>query len=216
MRTAVIPRLLLFLVVVASFAGCAAQRERVVPDAAYLERESGERAVIADIVPMGASWGEAAIWSKGAFLERRDEGRRAVIHVGLQVQNHLPEPLALNPSESTVRLNRDEQDLLLHPEASESRVTVPGRSKQEIDLTFPLPKDFSPSDVDSFSAKVTFERGGESANVEAHFREIAPPRHYYEPPLWWYSPYSRWYHPYPWRYRYFRRGAAVGTEVSTN
>jgi len=180
-----------------ALSGCASQRQTVVPSAIFVETEAGYRASLVPLVPDRARWGEAMVWSRGAFRERNGT-RRPVIHVGVRVTNSSGAPLATNPSAARISVNPGEEDELpeLQPDSAVRGETVIGAGESgEVALIFPLPDSFSPSQVDAFTFRWPIASVGETATVMARFVERLP---YPRPgPYWWYEPY-----PYGWPYYY--------------
>lgn len=187
----VVPCALLAAVV----AACAPSTERLEPKPPYAETPGGERALSVSLIPEDARWGEAQLWSRGAFTLKRDGTSLPIVHVGVRIVNTTADELSADLRDARIRVTDDNGDVVDGIAPLDAPILrVPPRGRSSAELNFPLPDTMSPGRVDSFELALPTRRGGDTLTTQVGFREREPKVVYARDPFW---SFPRWrYYPY--------------------
>lgn len=98
------------------------------------------------------SVGEVRVWSEGAQRTEFEGEKRAVLHVGLEIENRSPAPMVLEVAKCRL-VDVEVSDMQLAavpPDGDTADFEVPANRSGLIDLEFVMPRDTLPRDLESF------------------------------------------------------------------
>jgi hypothetical protein len=145
---------------VAGAVGCAESRQYFRPtEHVYGHTVRGESEAIYSMVGAVGPFGEAKVYSRGAF---RDEGK-TVVYVTIDLHNTSGAPIVVDPQEirvDPVRVGRD----LLHdfPPVEKQTLSIAPGAFGAVKLIFVLPEGVSPGQVSSFGLRWKVSNGTQS------------------------------------------------------
>lgn len=158
-----------------------------------LERVEGQTfegytEAVYDLAGTAGRFGEAKVWTKGAFIPTNDD--QTVIHIGLDIENGGQEPIVVNPSEIRLESVQTDKGVLQNvPVSIPTRATaVRANSTGRVELYFELPAQIDPSDIDAFRVAWRVQSDGQE------FTEFTPFAH--TEPAAYYVPVNAYYYPY--------------------
>lgn len=139
-------------------------------------------------------WGEVRVWSEGAWVWAEEGESDTLLHVGIEIENALDSPLALNLAETRIEEVRvgditidriDTHDIVGEPQ-------VDGHTVGKVHFEFTLPEGYSPRHVRSFRMRWQL-LGPDDVLYEQHTpftsqRSRWGHRRYYAPPHWYWRP----------------------------
>jgi hypothetical protein len=158
-------------VVSAVAAGCAESRQYFRPtEHVYGETMRGEREAIYNLVGPRGQFGEAKVWSKGAF---REDGS-AVVHATIDLHNTSGVAIVVDPQNIKLEPVRAGNELLhgLVPLEHQKLSVAPG-AFGSIKLRFVLPEGIQPGQVSSFGLRWEVENGPQKYAQTTPFLETA-------------------------------------------
>jgi hypothetical protein len=153
----------------AAASGCAESRQYFRPtEHVYGETMRGEREAIYSLVGPHGPFGEAKVWSKGAF---RENGA-AVVHATIDIHNTSGAAIVLDPQNVKLEPVRAGAELLhdLVPLERQKLSVAPG-AFGSIKLRFMLPEGIHPGQVSSFGLRWEAENGTEKYSQTTPFLE---------------------------------------------
>jgi hypothetical protein len=191
-----------FVLIAVLLAGCAAQRQYFQPT----ERQHGETvqgypAAIYTLVGPQGQFGEAKLWSNGAYVS----GGESVIHVSIEVHNTGGQPIELRAADLELESVATDIGNAAHlpPRQAKNRVFAPG-SIVEAGFEFSLPGEVAPGEVQSFLLRWRAHSAGQSYGQRTPFGVLYRGRIYvpgYGYPYWGCDPFYGFcgypYGPYP-------------------
>lgn len=178
----------LALIAVLLLGGCAVNRQYFRPT----ERQRGEtvngypEALYTLVGPRG-QFGEAKVWSRGAY---RGPNGETIIDVTLEIHDTSGEPIDVRASELRLQAVRVRETTLrpLSPRERTDAVVAPGANK-ELVYHFELPREIAPGDVNALLFRWSVHNAGQSYSQRtpfvAHYRRspygYAYPYYYCDP-----------------------------------
>lgn len=162
--------------------GCAESRQYFRPtEHVYGETPRGEREAIYDLVGPLGPFGEAKVWSRGAF---RDDGY-TVLFATLDLHNTSGVPIVVDPQQVRLDPVRVGSDLLsgFAPTETQTASIAPG-AFGSVRLRFVLPAHVAPGQISSFGLRWEVKNGPQSYKQRTPFLEDGGNRMYagYPPP----------------------------------
>jgi hypothetical protein len=157
------------LVSAVAAAGCAESRQYFRPtEHVYGETMRGEREAIYSLVGPLGQFGEAKVWSRGAF---REHGA-AVVHATIDLHNTSGVAIVVDPQKIQLEPVRAGSDLLhnLVPLERQKLSVAPG-AFGSIKLHFALPQGVHPGQVSSFGLRWQVDNGPQKYNQTTPFLE---------------------------------------------
>jgi hypothetical protein len=194
-----IRKTLLLGFLIAAATSCAANNDSHATFAP-LERAEGRTLegyaeAIYDLQAVSGRFGEAKIWSRGAYIA--ENTGETLVHVGFDLENSGATPITLDPA--SVRLESvqiDDEVLRDIPVSVPTNIiTIGPDSAGRAELVFSLPTGFSPADIRAFRVAWTVRANGEVFSEFTPFARTAPAT-YYVPVHAYYYPYYSRYLPY--------------------
>jgi hypothetical protein len=189
----------LALIAVLIVSGCAANRQYFRPT----ERQQGHTAqghpeAIYTLTGPNGQFGEAKIWSRGAY---RGQDDASIIHVGIELHNTSGTPLSLHAADvvlDSVHTSAGEFENV-RPRAARDRSVDPS-AIAETGFEFELPSEIAPGEVDGFLLRWRVHGAGQSYSQRTPFvvhyrRSSYPPVYAY--PYYYCEPFDPYcLHPY--------------------
>lgn len=180
--------------------GCAASRQYFEPaERVQGQTVQGDKVAIYPLTADGKAFGEAKIWSHGAY---ETDGGGNVVHVGLELHNTGDVAIELRPSELRLDVMDGERGPLRDLKTAESapRVIAPG-AIEDASFLFELPPGLSPRDAVALRLHWRVHAGAKTYAQRTPFVEETetasyPSPYYYRYPCWPYGPYDCM-HTYP-------------------
>lgn len=181
--------------------GCAASRQYFEPaERVQGQTAQGDKVAIYPLTAAGKQFGEAKIWSHGAY---ETDGARSLVHVGLELHNTGVAAIELRPSELRLDVMDGERGPLRGLKARDraTRVIAPG-AIDDASFLFELPPGVSPRDVVALRLHWQVHAGDTTYAQRTPFVEETEPAayaspYYYRYPCWPYGPYDCMYtYPY--------------------
>jgi hypothetical protein len=182
--------------------GCAASRQYFEPaERVQGQTVQGDKVAIYPLAAGGSHFGEAKVWSHGAY-ETEDE--RSVVHVAIEIHNTGNAPIELRPSELRLDVMDEENGPLrgLQVQDGGARVFAPG-TIDDTSFLFELPGGITPRDVVALRLHWRVHAGAQRYAQRTPFVEererqaYAPATAYGGYPCWPYGPYDCMYmYPY--------------------
>jgi hypothetical protein len=181
--------------------GCAASRQYFEPaERVQGQTVQGDKVAIYPLAAAGSHFGEAKVWSHGAY---ETDGDRNVVHVGLELHNTGNVPLELRPAELRLDVMDGERGPVRGLQTSETapRVVAPG-AIADASFLFELPPGIAPRDATALRLHWRVHAGDKTYTQRTPFVEEAESvpyasPHYYRYPCWPYGPHDCMYmYPY--------------------
>lgn len=152
-----------------------------------------------DLQSDGRDLGEAKVWSKGAYRATVGGNRYTVVELGFEIENELPQPLALQQLE----LDSLTTDNLRYEDRRPARIVgvqeIPPGDERQLTAYFFLPPQVNPNDVEAFRVEWAVGTGQLRYDETTPFLQQPEPRptragYYYTP---FYDPfvYDGFHHP---------------------
>jgi hypothetical protein len=186
----------LILCVLVSAAGCVENQQYFRPtEHVYGETAGGDHEAIYTLVGPFGPFGEAKVWSGGAF---RENGR-TIVHATLDLHNTSGVPIVIDPANLRLDPVRIGATLLRDAPALESRpLSVAPGAFGTVHMTFLLPPDVLPGEVSSFGLRWKVVNGPQNYVQRTPFTEEYRGYGYAYPPLygWGYGYYCSMYDPF--------------------
>ncbi len=174
--------------------GCAATRQYFQPtERVHGITEQGFRESMYDLTGAKGRFGEAKIWSRGAY---RGPGDRTVIHLGLELHNTGGTPIVVRPGDVVLDRVRTGEGLLTEVAPAEhATYQVAPAGILELRFHFVLPAGIAPDDVSAFRARWGMTSADQSYVQHTPFVEQRA-AYYYGPPYAYYRYYCDPFDPY--------------------
>jgi hypothetical protein len=174
--------------------GCAAGRQYFEPaERVQGQTVQGDKVAIYPLTAAGSQFGEAKLWSHGAY--QTADGRN-MVHVGIEIHNTGAAPIELRPSELRLDVMDDDRgpQLGLTPSATDARVVANG-AIADVNLEFALPAGISPREVTALRLHWGVHAGDKTYVQRTPFVEETDQPPYAAPynygyPCWPYGPYD--------------------------
>lgn len=167
---------------------------------APLERAEGRTLegyaeAIYDLQAVSGRFGEAKVWSRGAYIAENTGA--TLLHVGFDLENSGATPITLDPASVRLESVQTANEVLRDIPVSEpaTSVTVAADSAGRAELIFSLPAGFSPVDILAFRVAWSVRANGEVFSEFTPFARTTPAT-YYVPVNAYYHPYYPYYLPY--------------------
>jgi hypothetical protein len=196
----------LILCMLAWATGCAESQQYFRPtEHVYGETPQGYHEAIYTLVGPFGPFGEAKLWSGGAF---REHGQ-TVVHASLDLHNTSGAPIVIDPANLRLDPVRIGSSLLRDlPPVESRRLSVAPGAFGTVRMTFLLPPEVMPGEVSSFGLNWKVVNGPQSYVQRTPFTEEYRSYAYAYPPSygWGYGYYCTVYDP-------FCRGAYPGLGV---
>jgi hypothetical protein len=164
------------------FTGCAASRQYFQPtERVHGVTVQGYREAIYDLLGPRGRFGEAKLWSRGAY---RGPQKRTVVHLAIEIQNTGSDALELRSAEVRLAPVRTDERVIDELSPAETEVlAIPPGAIVLARLHFVLPEGTSPGEVVAF---------------RAHWNVRGPTYGYSQ-----YTPFMEQYRGYGYRYHYY-------------
>lgn len=157
----------------------------------------GYREAFYDLDAAGTKFGEAKVWSTGAFGISTPGGQRTIVRVGFTLDNTTKEPMQLN-----LGALRVESYQAKSPERADIPATlvsgdpiVPAGSSGTALVRFVLPRGVTVHAVNAFRIKWSVKAQGRDFTEYTPFVQ-RPQQYAYVPVSGYYNPYYPWDYPY--------------------
>jgi hypothetical protein len=153
--------------------GCAETRQYFRPtEHVYGETARGDKEAIYALVGRFGPFGEAKVWSRGAFVEQGD----TVLFATIDLHNTSGVPIVVDPQSIRVEPARVGKQLLhdLRPREQQKLSVAPG-AFGSIKLRFVLPRHIVPGQVSSFGLRWAVANGPQSYSQRTPFLETRGP-----------------------------------------
>jgi hypothetical protein len=189
----------------------ATTRETVRPTENVVTEEQGELAAAYQLGSDVEQFGEAKVWSMGAYEAKVGGQERTVIRVGFEIDNTSNEAISFNPTNTKIAtLKVDGGEISDLPVAkTQGRYLIHPRSTGRIDAYFVLPEGVQPQNVDSFTLFWSVAAGGAAYSEFTPFEEDTDYGYYADRPFYGPYPYAYdpfydplYYDPWYWHYHY--------------
>jgi hypothetical protein len=155
----------------------------------------GYTEAIYELSGMAGRFGEAKLWSRGAYTNPEAPGTH--IHLGMDFENSGDLPITVQPNQIRLESVQTSDGVLrdLAVSAPSHTATIAPRSTGRVELVFSLPSSVRPDEVQAFRAAWSVRANGQE------FAEFTPfarskPTTYYVPVHAYYYPYYPDYYPY--------------------
>lgn len=172
------------IVCVIGLIGCAESRQYFRPtEHVYGETVRGEREAIYNLVGPLGQFGEAKVWSRGAF---REDGQ-TIVFTTIELHNTSGSPLLVDPQRIRLDPVRAGAELLHDfPPVERQVLSVAPGAFGSVRLRFVLPPDVPPGKVSSFGLRWEVKNGPQSYSQRTPFLEDRGGRAYaaYPPPTY--------------------------------
>jgi hypothetical protein len=180
--------------------GCAASRQYFEPaERIQGQTVGGDKVAIYPLTAAGTQFGEAKLWSHGAY--QTDTGSD-VVHVGLEIHNTSATTLELRPEELRLDVMHEDAGPLSGLRVSgQPQVVAPGQIA-DASFVFELPEGTSPSDLVALRLHWRVHAGDKTYVQRTPFVEEAERSRYAAPyyhayPCWPYGPQDcMYFRPY--------------------
>lgn len=159
------------------------------------------RAAYYELTVDGRNVGDVRVWSPGGY-DKRIDGEVEVIEIGLRIRNDSDAPIALRPARTSLDILTDDREFVtvrrpvVMPDPEE--LVVPPGDMRTITLSYPVPGDMEPDDVEGFEFNwvLRTDYGPYSQSTPFVQDEDRYAYYYYPYPYaawWWYDPF---FHPF--------------------
>lgn len=188
-------------IVAIAVCGCGASRQYFEPsERVQGQTLEGHRVAIYPLTVASGPFGEAKVWSRGAY----ETDDRALVHAGLEIHNTSGAPIELRQGDVKLDVLSKGQGPIrgLQPITDAARAFAPG-TIGEANLRFALPESLSPRDVVALRLHWRVHVNGHTYVQRTPFVQEAdaPYAGRYQPyPCWPYGPYDCMY-MYPYGFR---------------
>jgi hypothetical protein len=190
-----------------ALAGCAASRVYFQPtEHVRGTTDQGFREAIYPLVGPHGPFGEAKVWSRGAY---RGPGNRTVIHLGIEIHNTSAAPIVLDARDVRLDPVRTDDGALPNLAPAEQEIlSVPPAAIAQARFHFVLPASTSPGDVYAFRARWRVTSSGQTYSqytpfIERYGHYAYAPGYYGGYYYYYCDPFDPWcFGPGPYYYPY--------------